>query len=404
MDVFVAGYILSIVLFDGSIAFYASAALMVVFGIIDIFKSKTIPINTFVTMMLLFLLYNCVTLAIGVPVYPDVAKNRLFTVALNFVVNFILFSYLIDKDNRIRVMRWFVVFSCFLIAYIFVFNFSSVLKGRFGTGTPYLFGLRGISGNAYNSNTISKIIYLATIFVIYLRSYTKDKRKYNLLLMFILLLFLLLTGSRTGVLLLLSFVLLFYSFSSKKIAKKILSVFGGVLLVIVAYFLIMNIDFLYNIVGNRVEVLVKGVLEGGDYEAGTSVFYRNVMILRGLELFCERPFFGWGLDNFTKMSVYGTFSHSNFIELLVSCGIVGFSIYYLGYISLIKDSLIARKDPDGNIEACMFISYLIPMLVLNVATINYVDRLSLFVLYMNSAAVFSWNKGLKKKNLFIKFK
>src|SRR5699024_5557929 len=54
-----------------------------------------------------------------------------------------------------------------------------------------------------------------------------------------------------------------------------------------------------------------------------SVYIRSRMIEIGIGLFKQRPFFGWGLDQFKYLSGYGVYSHSNYVEVLVSLGGVG---------------------------------------------------------------------------------
>lgn len=394
IDLCVALYIIAIVLFDGSVLFYLSTTLLCLVGLLNILAKKQLLGSGFAAMMFCFIVFNIITISLGVPQYSDVSIDRLFTVSLNFLVNYVLFVYLTDFDNRIRVMQIFKISAYFLIVYIIVVNFSSVFSGRFGTGTPYLFGLTGISGRTYNSNTVAKIVYLTIIFSVFLYNNTGAKKegKINYFGIGLLLLFLFLTGSRTGIILILCFLMLYYTTLSRNVSSKIKYIFGGFMLIMISYVLIMNVSFLYNIVGNRVEVLLNGVSSGWDYESGTSAYYRDIMIQRGISLFKERPLFGWGLDNFTKLSPYGTFSHSNFIELLVSCGIVGFLIYYFAYTVLLKNTFKFRNNEFVKNESCMFLSYLVPMIILNVSTVNYVDRLTLFMLYMCAAASYDWKK------------
>ena len=57
---------------------------------------------------------------------------------------------------------------------------------------------------------------------------------------------------------------------------------------------------------------------------------RESMIEFGIDMFKEHPFLGYGLSNYSQY-YGGTYSHNNFIEVVVSLGIFGFILYYLMY-------------------------------------------------------------------------
>lgn len=59
---------------------------------------------------------------------------------------------------------------------------------------------------------------------------------------------------------------------------------------------------------------------------------RAELIRYGLELFSENPLFGYGLNNYHLFHWSGLYSHNNYIEVLVSLGIIGFIVYYLIFI------------------------------------------------------------------------
>ena len=113
----------------------------------------------------------------------------------------------------------------------------------------------------------------------------------------------------------------------------------------------------------------------------------------GRKWFLERPIFGWGLDAFTQLSPYETYSHNNFIEILVSSGIVGFLFYYGGIAFLFMKCSAARKNERSRTEAIVFFSFLAAAVFMNVAHVDYVSRDSLFLFYMIAAAVADWGKG-----------
>jgi len=59
-----------------------------------------------------------------------------------------------------------------------------------------------------------------------------------------------------------------------------------------------------------------------------SASMRKQMIEDGVEMWKEYPLLGIGLDQYRVISVYGTYSHNNYVELLVNLGLIGLLLYY----------------------------------------------------------------------------
>ena len=88
-------------------------------------------------------------------------------------------------------------------------------------------------------------------------------------------------------------------------------------------------------IANRVEGFIS-VLVSGDTkaESGNSIDERVSMISNGLEVISEYPIVGVGLDNFRTVTGAGTYAHSNLVEIAVSTGLIGFTIYHFMYVVL----------------------------------------------------------------------
>jgi len=82
---------------------------------------------------------------------------------------------------------------------------------------------------------------------------------------------------------------------------------------------------LYVVLGSRIEPLF-GLLFGGPMDESTSIRWN--MMQTGWSMFLEKPVFGSGLGAFAHSYIYQTYSHNNYIEILVSLGLVGFIWIY----------------------------------------------------------------------------
>lgn len=83
----------------------------------------------------------------------------------------------------------------------------------------------------------------------------------------------------------------------------------------------------------------------------TSVGARAHMLLYGLQLWRQKPLFGWGVgssrtllarDRILKAGDHPHF-HDNYLQLLVEQGLVGFSLYFIAFVMLLRGLLEANK-------------------------------------------------------------
>ncbi len=83
---------------------------------------------------------------------------------------------------------------------------------------------------------------------------------------------------------------------------------------------LLFIEPLRRMIGQRLLNMVLELL-GGNTDGSTSV--RMGMLKCGLSMFSQKPIFGWGLGAFTDLGGFETYSHNNYVELLVAVGLVG---------------------------------------------------------------------------------
>jgi len=132
----------------------------------------------------------------------------------------------------------------------------------------------------------------------------------------------------------------------------------------------------------RVEAAI-AVSRGDTGDADSSLLERIWLYQRAAELALEQPVAGVGLDNFRVQSRHigagpvGTYTHSNYMEVLVSTGLPGFLLYFSVGIYMLRELWRARHLAFGNDE---FGSYLrvtalvLTYMVMDVATVSYYDK------------------------------
>ena len=122
-------------------------------------------------------------------------------------------------------------------------------------------------------------------------------------------------------------------------SKRLRNIFIIVAVLYSGYTLVMTIPEWYNTIGWRLEGAIAIITGRGS--ADSSALLRAEYIEVGWEAFKENPILGYGINNYRLINLqatgHQTYSHNNFIEILVGIGIVGFFIYYSFYLKLTVD-------------------------------------------------------------------
>ena len=136
----------------------------------------------------------------------------------------------------------------------------------------------------------------------------------------------LLTGSKKS---LIFIIFSFIIFTVIKYRFKLHRYIIPFLLIMIMLFLVFYIDLFYNIIGKRIIDFIGTLgfnIDGAKYSNSTTL--RLLMYKKGIEAFKTKPIFGGGWFYFSNYAGIETYSHSNYIELLVTYGITGFLLYY----------------------------------------------------------------------------
>lgn len=68
----------------------------------------------------------------------------------------------------------------------------------------------------------------------------------------------------------------------------------------------------------------------GEDAANSDDYARLYMLQEGIRAFIDRPI--WGSGVYSSNSLFNSYSHNNYIEILLNTGIIGFIVYYGIYI------------------------------------------------------------------------
>lgn len=179
----------------------------------------------------------------------------------------------------------------------------------------------------------------------------------------------LMTGSRKGLMLLVLLPAGYLLWRDRAHIKRNLFIVAvACILLLVSIFFIPK---LYTLIGNRIVRLFQAMLSG-DLSIEGSYAERLQFIRKGLEMISERPFTGWGLDCFRLNGVTReTYSHCNYVELLVSGGIPALLCYYAPLcVVLVRIVRRAANQPVLQLVAMLTIS----SVIMDIMSVTYFER------------------------------
>lgn len=324
-----------------------------------------------------------------------------------FVVIFLFISILwaVNKDiatgrfNRVILIALFCIYVSLLIknkkdfnAALKIFILSRVIMAIYilsildiNTLGEMRIGADNL-GEEWNANSIGMNLALASFSVFFILKTENNKsvfRKLTYYLIILLFVFVtVFTGSRKALFMFIFSIGLF-SLMSKEKYKYMKFGFIAIALGVIAY-MSLNIPILYNVIGVRIEGFIATLTGQGTVDASTRT--RMFMIDTGFEIFKEKPLFGHGIDSFRQLyfNITGDFrySHNNYIELLVSIGLIGTGVYYLGLLS------IMRKTFKKNNQYLTFSFVLIAtILIIDYGLVSYTSYLIQFYICLAFVSV-----------------
>ena len=261
-------------------------------------------------------------------------------------------------------------FQTFLYLYIMASLFV-IMRAILSASMSLVFVMRLGGSFGVNPNTVGYIFSVAAIIILYLFF---EKKNWLLAVPFLIFIFFsLLSGSRSVFILLsvgiISLVLLYQKNLKRAIFASLLAVF----LVVVGVILIITIEPLYRIIGKR---FVDMLMQLGGASTDESISTRMGMVVIGINMFKQKPFFGWGLGAFTDLGGYEMYAHNNYVELLVAVGLFGTILYYTipFYLAIRGTKRFFKFQEKG--PYVLATALMITMIVDQVARVTYTEEFS----------------------------
>lgn len=386
---FLSVYIFFLFLMDYSILYQLALLITFIFTLI-FYKGKIILKSDYLLFFGLFIGYFMLHTLGGLSVNSTLSVEYLKTLVINYCSAIIIIRILNTKEKIEFIMKVCIISTFITCLYVIFKDFSNLFSGSLGGGVLKPFGL----GGAYSHNDVSWICGLSICFLIYFCKSSNDFKFKKLFIVFFLV-FIVLTGARKSIIFAI-FGLIMYPYiflKQKSNSKNLLRIISAVLLCIIAYLAIMNVNFLYNIIGYRFEGFLGG-LNDGEFEE-SSAKSRSIMIETAINLIKKKPILGYGLNTFrTFPGSFGTWSHVNYLEIIVSGGILPLIIYYSYHVKSVIKLFKLKNDKMG----ALFLTILVFLFIHDALSISYISRHVVLILSMIQAYLLIYNKPNSEEN------
>ena len=286
-----------------------------------------------------------------------------------FLLTFATMNYF---DSYIKLKRILItVFICGLLLLVYLsaniddFIIGSRLGSSLNEDNP--------EDHVWNANVIGMSLCFSIYagFLLY-NSINKGffKKTFLIISIFVMMIASLLTGSRK-VLLMLAIPIFYFLYKNMR-KYFLLGLVVSVVVLLSAYYLILNVEYLYSTIGSRTEDMI-AIVTGNT--TGHEDNSRSYLAQYGFQWWQDNPILGIGINCYRELSNVTSmfrgknfYAHNNYIELLVDVGVIGVVLYYRGYFYLLKESLKNKSIA----MSCVFILTIV-IFALDIGNVSYYD-------------------------------
>lgn len=304
-----------------------------------------------------------------------------------FLAGVIVSLYITSEENVIFMIKGMVISACVLFGRIILtVPMDKILSREFSADL--------------NANSLGMKMAICLLIVVWL-----GKEKYisivsTMALIGLLTVGVLMSGSKKAFFIAICGLLLVFLFYQKNILKIMGYILVAIIALVVALWLVMNVDYLYNLIGYRLEGLFNALMYGAD-SGDASTRERILLMETAIEYWQRKPILGYGINCFgaiVQYSSYGhtnMYSHCNYTELLFGVGVIGTILYYAIFVWLLPICYKFQK----RFPIFKILLVLIVLIVgLDIGMVSYGDEFMQFCIGLTAGCV-ALQKSINRKGV-----
>ncbi|WP_291652700.1 O-antigen ligase family protein [Clostridium sp.] len=348
---------------------YYTLGLIIVFFSFLIFIRNKIYLTSFEKMEIVFTIciIGSILYSYNIGSSIDVLTKNIRIVL--FSIATVRLSFILNKNIDIsvyKVGKYFVIGTVIISIYIFFAEFGvRRINNRYG---EIVFSKEYGTYITYSYNLIISICFIIYSYIFNCKI-KKEKIK-TFLLGSLIFIFILLSGTRKAMIIPILFAIMITFINARQNAIKIIKyVIISLIVLIIIYYTIMNVEIFYNFIGYRIESL----LAVNSSIKDNSMMERILMRDYAWELFLRNPVLGHGAgtfrDYFIQISGKYLYSHNNHLEILSGLGIIGYIVFYGWLINILSN--LYKLIKEGDEISIGFFSFILIQIFLDYGTVSY---------------------------------
>ncbi len=361
---------------------YFSMASLGVVSIVYCFLYENLKLNKICILIPTFALFAF----IGTLIYSHQFRAWLTLILLagSFFVFTYAFKAIKDKNLIIAVISAaFFLFSIYFIVYYRndILNFKSFGTESFRLGTYF-----------DNQNGVAAYALIGFAAPLYLVLFFKKKIRFAFILPALTSFFVgITTGSRTFIFasIIVLIVFLYFKFRQHKFIYLLV-----VLGILTLFIILISLPFMSTIRDRLLRAF--GTFFGFGIKVDTSSIERTLWMDYGFSLGFRRLLFGYGVEGFSIVSGVGTYSHSNFAEVICNFGLLGFILFYTPMIIFIVRAILSKR-----VDKAFIITFVTYYLIVGFANVIYYKKIYYLILAFMFYLAFIESVEYKKVSLGI---
>ena len=312
------------------------------------------------------------------------AQNTLYDYITMLVILFCFSQYMRGEDEIKKI--WIAIFIGGVALSIYVFemygaDFWKILRANSVADSN---NITRIGTGFVNTNTIGIYTSISMCLGLYYALFSEKVKRMVHKICFIVasticFIMAMASGSKKSFVIMFTFwisILAYKQIGSKKILRGIKYLLIIVCAIIIISTLIQRLT-IFSGIATRMDNFFSFIQLG---KGSASDSERSTFISQGLKYWMKSPIWGNGLG----ASVYymGMYAHNNFVEILMSLGILGFTIFYWPVISsIIKAIKNKMRSKEENELFILSFALLVTAFVCGVAAVYYFDRYWMILIY-----------------------
>lgn len=267
----------------------------------------------------------------------------------------------------------------------------------YGLGNVISMMMRGVRIGSEINQANAFGYYCAVAFLVAMYNVLYRKKRIFLLFAIVPLVFSFASGSRKSILVVIAATALVFALKNGKIRiSQIMVALGACILLFVLLYNVEALQPFFKRFTAMLELFDSGDLGSGD----NSIAKRVDMIRFGLELFKENILFGYGTEQYNVLyqMEFGEMrpAHNNYIQSLVSFGIIGTAVFYGMYIYIAK--VIYKSIIKKNVTAVLILVITVTELVNQLTAGAFLNKFT--YIYLTLAFVFC--NMAENKRIYVK--